>query len=327
MNAIKKDGKYHNHSFINMTMSLDKVKAMTKDYFNKENAVPPFQIPRVKIDIEEFESKDSLVWLGHSTILGNMNGTTFIVDPMLGKRASPIKCMGPKRFDGSLTPIDELPEIDIILITHNHYDHLDKDTILSLKDKVQAIYVPLDNKQILTKWGVEDSLIKEFDWFEDILFNDIQFSFCPTQHFSARGLTDRDNYLWGSWAILSNDKKVYVSGDSGYNEHFKMINEKYGSFDIACMECGAYNDNWSEVHMVPEESVQASVDLEAKVMLPMHWAGFDLSTHSWDEPITRALDKAKELNITMTTPIIGQVIDLGKAVVSKHWWKHIDDKQ
>jgi L-ascorbate metabolism protein UlaG (beta-lactamase superfamily) len=240
---------------------------------------------------------------------------------MLSLRASPFKCIGPKRFDGSLTPIDELPNIDVVLITHNHYDHMDKDTLLALQNKVKAIYVPLDNKKILIKWGIEDSKIKEFDWFEDISFNGVQFSFCPTQHFSGRGLTDRDKYLWGSWAIIGS-KKVYVSGDSGYNQHFKLINETYGSFDIACMECGAYNDNWSEIHMMPEESVQASIDLDAKVMLPMHWAGFDLSTHAWDEPITRALGKAQQLGVKTTTPMIGQILNLNEPIKNECWWKN-----
>ncbi len=323
MNALKLDGKYHNLSSIKMKISMGRLKNMTKDYMKKEDAVPSYEIPRLKIDMEQFLSGDSLVWLGHSTILGRIDGVTFIVDPMLGNRASPFNFMGPKRFEGSLTPIEELPPIDVVLITHNHYDHMDKKTLLYLKDRVSAIFVPLDNKQILTKWGIEESLVKEFDWFEDFIFDGVQFSFCPTQHFSGRSLSDRDEYLWGSWAILGS-KKVYVSGDSGYENHFKLISDKYGEFDIACMECGAYNDNWSEIHMMPEESVQASVDLKSKVMLPMHWASFDLSTHAWDEPITRALEKAKELNVKTTTPMIGQVLSLYNAIEDRKWWIELE---
>lgn len=321
MMAIKKEGKYQNLSFIKMKIDAKKAKGMAQDYIKKTNTIPPFKIPRQKIDKEKLSSDDSLVWLGHSTILGFVDGVSFIVDPMLSNRASPLKCLGPKRFEGSLTPIDELPNIDVILITHNHYDHLDKDTILALQNKVQKIYVPLDNKKILTNWGVKENKIQEFDWFEDMMFEKVKFAFCPTQHFSGRGLADRDKYLWGSWAILGNKSSIYVSGDSGYNDHFKMISQKYGIFDIVCMECGAYNDNWSEIHMLPEESVQASIDLKAKVMLPMHWAGFDLSTHTWDEPITRALKKAKELNLNMTTPMIGQVLNLKNPIEDKKWWR------
>lgn len=320
MNAIKIKTKYQNFNSIKMQMNLKKLKSMSEDYFKKENSVPPFCLPRIEIDKKKFLTQDTLVWLGHSTILGYLDGVSFIVDPMLSKRASPFKNLGPKRFKGSLIPIEELPKIDVILITHNHYDHLDYKTIMALQKDVKAIYVPLDNASILLKWGVEASKIKEFDWFEDVIFNDVQFSFCPTQHFSGRGLIDRDNYLWGSWAIKGLNHSLYISGDSGYNEHFKMISQKYGAFDIACMECGAYNKNWSEIHMTPEESVQASLDVKAKFMLPMHWAGFDLSTHPWDEPISRALTKAQELNVTALTPMIGEIIHLNNPIPIKKWW-------
>jgi len=318
--AIKRDGKYFNKSYIKMKMNGKKAKGMMKDYMAKQNAVPDFIIPRLKIDKEAFSKQNSFVWLGHSTILGYIDKVSFIVDPMLAKRASPLKCIGPKRFDGSLTPVDELPNIDVVLITHNHYDHMDKDTLLALKDKVKAIFVPLDNAKILINWGIEKEKIKEFDWYEDMVFQDVLFSFCPTQHFSGRSLTDRDKYLWGSWAVKGKSNSIYISGDSGYNAHFEEIGKRFGSFDIACVECGAYNENWSEIHMIPEESVQASADLNAKVMLPMHWAGFDLSTHAWDEPISRALDYAHKLEVKTTTPMIGQVNSFDRPIEYKKWW-------
>jgi L-ascorbate metabolism protein UlaG (beta-lactamase superfamily) len=323
MNAIKKDGKYQNLEFIKMTMDFSKAKGMAKDYIKKQDVVPPFKIPRLKIDKNSFKSEDSYIWLGHSTILGHIDEVSFIVDPMLAKRASPFKFMGPKRFEGSLTPLEDLPKIDVILITHNHYDHMQKDTLLALQEQVDFIYVPLDNKKILTKWGIEESKIKEFDWFEDIVYKDLQFSFCPTQHFSGRSLTDRDKYLWGSWAIKGVNHSLYVSGDSGYNQHFSLIGQKYGPFDVACMECGAYNDNWSEIHMTPEQSVQASKDLKSTLMHPMHWASFDLSTHAWDEPITRAQKKAEEIGVITTTPMIGKVNYLRKPLETSKWWKDL----
>ena len=320
MYAIKKDGKYFNQDYIQMKISGQKAKGMIKDYMAKKDAVPSFKIQRQVIDKEEFTSQNSFVWLGHSTILSHIDGVSFIVDPMFAKRASPLKCIGPKRFEGSLTPIDELPKIDVILITHNHYDHMDKTSLLALKNTVSQIYVPLDNAQILIKWGIEKEKITEFDWYEDKIFNDVQFSYCPTQHFSGRSIGDKDKYLWGSWAIKGKENSLYVSGDSGYNTHFKDIAKKFGGFDVACMECGAYNENWSEIHMTPEESVQASKDLNAKVMLPMHWAGFDLSTHTWDEPITRAMLNAQSLGVTTTTPMIGQVNSFQNPVEETKWW-------
>lgn len=322
MNAIKSKGKYHNRHGVRMTMDLTRLSSMGRDYMQKHDAIPPFTIPREEIDTTAFRKQNSIIWLGHSTILGHIDGISFIVDPMLSDRASPINCMGPKRFEGSKTPIEQLPKIDIILITHNHYDHLDKDTILALQESVQAIYVPLDNKKILTNWGIDAERIREFDWFEQIEHNGVSFAFCPTQHFSGRSLSDRDRYLWGSWAILGSNR-LYVSGDSGYNDHFNAIAQRYEGFDIACLECGAYNENWKEVHMSPEQSVQASIDLNAKVMLPMHWSAFDLSTHTWDEPISRAISAAKEKNVAITTPYIGAILSFEKPHSTNRWWQRL----
>ncbi len=321
MNAIKKGKRYFNRDFIRLKMDRHRIGKMLRDYLAKERAVPPFPIPRKVIDKEAFISQESVVWLGHSTILARIDGINLIVDPMLSTRASPLSCAGPKRFEGSLTPLHELPAIDLILITHNHYDHLDQKSIMALHEQVKAIYVPLDNAKILTKWGVDAGKIREFDWFEDQIFEGVQCTFAPTQHFSGRGLRDRDRYLWGSWVVKGAQRALYVSGDSGYNSHFKMIGQKYGPFDLACIECGAYNVSWREVHMMPEESVQAAKDLDAGVMLPMHWAGFDLSTHAWDDPVNRAIARANEFDVVITTPMIGQVLSFSDSVVSERWWK------
>lgn len=324
MNAIKSKDKYHNLKNIKMAINLSRTKGMIKDYVAKKDATPSFEIPRKVIDKDRFLNEDSFVWLGHSTILANLQNVSFIVDPMLGLRASPVAFAGPKRFKGSLTPLEELPNIDVVLITHNHYDHLDKGTILALNKKVKHFFVPLDNAKRVIGWGVDKAKIKEFDWFEEITHKGVTFAFCPTQHFSGRALNDRDKALWGSWAVKSKNHSIYISGDSGYNDHFSQIGKKYGKFDIACMECGAYNENWSEIHMTPEQSVQSTKDINANVMLPMHWAGFDLSTHAWDEPITRALVEAKNLNMQTTTPMIGEVLSFKNPMRSKKWWRKND---
>jgi L-ascorbate metabolism protein UlaG (beta-lactamase superfamily) len=266
---------------------------------------------------------DSIVWLGHSTILGHLGSTTFIVDPIVSKRASPLKHVGPKRFEGSDFTLEELPPIDAVLITHNHYDHLDEKSIKALHGHVSHIFTPLDNAALLLAWGVPSEKITELDWFESRIFSDLELSLAPTQHFSSRHTFDRNRSLWGSWVIKGNQRSLYVSGDSGYNTHFGAIGEKYGPFDIACLECGQYNDAWREVHMRPEESVRAAVDLKASVMLPMHWAGFDISTHAWDEPITRAIRQADDLSMPLTTPMIGQVVTLGDPLFTARWWQTI----
>lgn len=307
-------------NFEKMTMNKERILGTTKDYLAKQQTRPPFALVRKVIDTRAFLSQDSIIWLSHSTILGHIDNMTFIVDPMLSLRASPFSWIGPKRFEGSLTPIEELPNIDIIFITHNHYDHLDYKTIMALHEHVKYIYIPKGNALLLCKWGVQPSKIKEFSWFEEHKIDELTVCFCPTQHFSGRGLFDRDKTLWGSWVIKGSKHSVYVSGDSGYNQHFKIIGDTHGPFDIACIECGAYSDHWKEVHMRPEESVQAACDLGAKIMLPMHWAGFDLSTHAWDEPISRAVIKAKEMNMPLSTYMIGEVNNLEKSIVNTEWW-------
>jgi L-ascorbate metabolism protein UlaG (beta-lactamase superfamily) len=326
--SIKENGRYQNLNNQKMRFSFKKFSKIINQMIRKKNTVPEMQIIREKIDIDKFSKTDSLVWLGHSSILGNLNNIKFLADPMFSKRASPFKNIGPKRFDGSEIFFDELPEaIDIILITHNHYDHLDKKTVLFLQNRVQYFLVPLDNGKILKKWGIKEEKIKEFDWFDEFIFDEVEFTFLPTQHFSGRTLSDRNKYLWGSWSVKNLKNKshsVYISGDSGYGEHFKLINQKIKDFAIACVECGAYNPNWEEVHMLPEQSVHASLDLNATVMLPMHWAGFDLSSHSWKEPVERALIEAKFSNQKITTPKIGEVLLFNNLISEEKWWRKLN---
>lgn len=311
---------YNNLDHVKMSMNKEKFFGILKSHFFKNNGRPDFILPRKPLNIKQFEYKESLVWLGHSTILLRINGVTLIVDPMLSQRASPLSWVGPKRFEGSMISYDELPMIDLVVITHNHYDHLDKTTLQSIHKNVKRFFIPKGNRSILQQWGIDPEKIVEFTWFESQNFENIEFVFCPTQHFSGRTLTDRDRSLWGSWVIKTQTRNLYISGDSGYHHHFKTIGDLYGPFDIACIECGAYNDHWQEVHMTPEQSVQAAIDLRTKIMMPIHWGGFDLSTHPWDEPITRALQKAYDVNLPLTTPMIGEILSFEDLIKNDQWW-------
>lgn len=321
MSIHKKQKRYQNLGGISMRFTAEKMWQMTREYLQKQVRIPPFSFTTKKPDLSLFESKDALIWLGHSTLLGRLDGMTFVVDPMFSDRASPIACIGPKRFDGSLIDPKALPPIDVILITHNHYDHMDKETLQMLHDQAKAIYLPLDNAGIIATWGIRGEKVKEFDWYEEIRFKDVRFALAPSQHFSGRGITDRNRSLWGSWVVQGSRHRLFFSGDSGYNDHFKAIGERYGPFDLACLECGAYNDAWPEVHMTPEGSIRAAQDLGAKAMLPIHWGGFSLSTHAWDEPISRALKAAKRESVRVTTPMIGETLALDDVIRERLWWK------
>ena len=190
-----------------------------------------------------------------------------------------------------------------------------------LKDKVDKFYVPLGIKAHLTSWGVDATKITEFDWWENINFKGVEFISAPARHFSGRGITNRNSTLWCSWVLKSDNSNIFFSGDSGYGKHFKEIGEKYGPFDFAMVECGQYNEQWSQIHMTPEETIQASIDVKSSLTMPIHWGSFKLALHSWDDPIIRVSAQAKVLNVKITTPKIGEAIVLSEEnYPSEKWW-------
>ncbi|WP_299549795.1 MBL fold metallo-hydrolase [Seonamhaeicola sp.] len=287
------------------------------------NKVPESALPQNHLSKDYFENEPEqprITWFGHSALFVEMEGTTIFIDPMLGEVPAPHPLLGGSRFNKELpVSIENLPEIDLVLISHDHYDHLDYGSIQKIKKKVKQFYVPLGIKAHLTEWGVAEEKIKEFDWWESSTLNGIKFVSTPARHFSGRGFT-RNNTLWCSWVIKSENNSIYFSGDSGYGKHFKEIGETYGPFDFAMMECGQYNEQWAHIHMMPEETIQATVDVQAKVMMPIHWGAFKLALHEWTDPVVRASAKAKELNVKMTTPIIGEAIIVNEKYPVNAWW-------
>jgi L-ascorbate metabolism protein UlaG (beta-lactamase superfamily) len=244
-----------------------------------------------------------------------------MTDPVFSDRASPVQWAGPKRFHQTPITLQDLPSIDVVVISHDHYDHLDKASIKELGDKVGTFLVPLKVGQLLVNWGVPKERVVELDWWESHSVDGIEYTLTPTQHFSGRGLTDRDTTLWGSWVINAQQNKVFFSGDSGYFNGFKEIGERYGPFDFTMIETGAYNDLWSDIHMFPEQSVQAHIDVQGKVMMPIHNSTFDLSMHDWNEPMQRALDISEERGVTLVSPEIGQRLELAEPQPVKAWWQ------
>ena len=259
------------------------------------------------------------VWLGHSTLLMNTDGIIIMTDPVFN-RASPLPIFGkPFAFKNPII-IDDLPKVDVVVISHDHYDHLDSKAIKDLSKRVDRFFVPLGVKAHIERWGVDKSKISELDWHGSEDYKNIKFTLTPAQHFSGRGLTNRSSTLWGSWIISSNTLKAYFSGDGGYSETFKNLGDQYGPFDIAFLENGAYNADWSTVHMFPDEVVQANIDLKAKVLFPIHWSKFDLSIHPWDEPIIRVTHEAEKRNVNIATPMIGEIFDLIN-LPKTPWWE------
>ncbi|WP_367990464.1 MBL fold metallo-hydrolase [Vibrio sp. NTOU-M3] len=267
------------------------------------------------------ESGNHLYRIGHSSVLMQIDQTKILTDPVFSERASPVQWAGPKRFHPAPISESDLPFIDVVVISHDHYDHLDKHTIQKIKNKVGTFITPLKVGDHLLKWGVAKEKVVQLDWWQSTLINGIEFVSTPSQHFSGRGLFDRDQTLWSSWAIIGKTQRVFFSGDSGYFSGFKDIGEKYGPFDITLMEAGAYNSMWKTVHMMPEESIQAHQDVRGKVMVPIHNSTFDLAMHAWYEPLEQITTLAKERDITVLTPAFGQKIMMDSPISATQWWQ------
>ncbi|MBI9041077.1 MAG: MBL fold metallo-hydrolase [Lutibacter sp.] len=330
LERIRKSPNFLNGAFKNAEKTLQntgfKWSTIPQFFTNGNNKVPTKELPIIKLTKRYFENapmEPRITWFGHSAAFVELEGMNIFIDPMLGDVPAPHPMLGSKRFQKELPiSIDSLPSIDVVLISHDHYDHLDYSSIVKLKDKVAKFYVPLGIKAHLTSWGVAEEKITEFDWWESVNYKGVEFVSAPARHFSGRGVTNRNSTLWCSWVLKSKNSKIFFSGDSGYGKHFKEIGEKFGPFDFAMVECGQYNEQWSQIHMTPEETIQASIDVKSNLTMPIHWGSFKLALHTWDDSIIRSSKKAKELKVKFTTPKIGEAIVLGKAVFpSENWWK------
>ena len=325
---MKLSPNYKNKTFQNLEHTLQntgfKLSTIPKFFMKGKNLTPEVKLPQIKLAKSYFDNEPQqprITWFGHSTLFVEMEGMNIFIDPMLGEVPAPHPLLGNARFNKELPiSIENLPEIDLVLISHDHYDHLDYSSIQQLHSKVKQFYVPLGIKAHLTDWGVDASKIIEFDWWESNILNGIEFVSAPARHFSGRGFT-RNNTLWCSWVIKSENNAIFFSGDSGYGKHFKEIGDKYGPFDFAMMECGQYNEQWAQIHMTPEETIQASIDVQTKLMMPIHWGAFKLALHTWNDPIVRANKKAKKLNVNIAIPKIGEAVILNeKNYPNSKWW-------
>lgn len=299
-------------------------KLLYKQFFEKKGREPQNPLPILPFDKEAFlkpSDEMKFIWYGHSVVLLRMENRTILIDPMLGPNAGPISPFPIKRFsERTLDLIEDFLEIDLVLLTHDHYDHLDLESIERLMPKVKEYYVALGCARHLQKWGISEERITEFDWWNTASYEGISITFTPTRHFSGRGLTDRAKSLWGGWVLKTKTENIYFSGDSGYGDHFKEVGRKLGPFDFAFMECGQYNENWHQIHMFPEESVQAAQDAGANSMMPVHWAGFALAQHSWTDPIERFVKAAEKQKVQHVSPLMGEVVGYD-SYLSKKWWE------
>ncbi len=301
------------------------MRKMLWKFLNKPKEVkPPATIPNIQTNLKELDNNEQIfVWFGHSSYFLQVNGLRILVDPVFSGNASPFKFFG-KAFDGAdnFKPKD-MPEIDILILTHDHYDHLDYPTISELKPKVKKVVTSLGVGEHLEKWGYPAELIFELNWWDKVkVGKELQITAAPSRHFSGRSLK-RFKTLWSSFILEFSDTKIYVGGDSGYSNSFQDIGKRFGPFDLAIMECGQYNENWPEIHMMPEQSVQAALDLNAKVAIPVHHSKFVLAFHPWNEPVQRFSSEAIKKDLDFVSPRIGEVYRIGQEFDQKKWWNEV----
>ena len=328
LEQIKRSANYRNNKFVNqMKTGMPSFRDMMKtlpEFIKSKNGKPesPLKVKFSQNHLPLAAGLCYITWFGHSAFLIEQEGKRMLFDPMLTGVSSPFS-FGTKRFPYEKPiPVAALTDIDAVILTHDHYDHLDYHSIMLLKDKVKHYFTPLGVGSHLKKWGISADKITELDWWQEAQFMGMTLVSCPSRHFSGRGLTDRDATLWSGWVIMGNQTNLYYSGDGGYGPHFREVGKKFGPFDLALMECGQYNKAWENIHMMPEQSVQAGIDAKGKILMPVHWGAFKLSTHSWTDPITRFKAESERLNIPIVHPMIGERITPGQEMPNGVWWEN-----
>lgn len=265
---------------------------------------------------------DMSLWrLGHSTVLLKLSGGFWLTDPVFSERASPVRFAGPRRFHAPPIAIDDLPPITGVVLSHDHYDHLDHAAIRALAPRVAHFVAPLGVGDRLIAWGVPAHKVQQLDWWQGTAIAGVELVATPAQHFSGRGLSDGNRTLWASWVLRAQGRRVFFSGDSGYFSGFRAIGERYGPFDLTLMETGAYNEDWPDVHMQPEQSLQAHLDVRGRQLLPIHNGTFDLSMHPWNEPFDRIEALAGQQGIPLLTPAMGERVDIAAPAATPRWWR------
>jgi L-ascorbate metabolism protein UlaG (beta-lactamase superfamily) len=321
-----RDGKFRNPVRMHQMGFRTALRVMWRMAFDKpSNTVPSSALPVHAITREQLlvAPNNSVFRLGHSTVLLKLDGQFWLTDPVFSERASPLQWLGPKRFHAPPISIEELPPIKGVILSHDHYDHLDHAAVLALAAKTEHFLTPLGVGDTLVKWGVPAAKVRQLDWWQSTSVGNVRLTATPAQHFSGRSLVDGNQTLWASWVIQGGGQRVFFSGDSGYFDGFKQIGDKFGPFDLTMIETGAYDPQWPDVHMQPEQTMQAHIDLQGELLMPIHNGTFDLAMHAWHEPFDRINALAEERGQRIATPEIGQQLSLQQPGVTGLWWRKV----
>jgi L-ascorbate metabolism protein UlaG (beta-lactamase superfamily) len=319
-------GKFRNPVRMHKAGFLGTLRIVYRMLFEKpRDTAPSRPVPVHAITREQLllAPNNSVFRLGHSTMLLKLDGQFWLTDPVFSERASPFQWLGPRRFHQPPISIADLPPIKGVILSHDHYDHLDHAAVLALAAKTEHFLAPLGVGDTLVKWGVPAAKVQQLDWWQSTAVDGVRLTATPAQHFSGRGLTDSNQTLWASWVIQAGGQRIFFSGDTGYFKGFKEIGDKYGPFDLTMVETGAYDPQWPDIHMQPEETMQAHIDLRGKLLMPIHNGTFDLALHAWNEPFDRISALADARGQTLATPEIGQQLNLRHIPATGKWWQQL----
>lgn len=325
---IENSPNYQNGRFVNFepteVLRDGSMWSSTREFFfGSERREPERPLPSVTPDLSDFLSSDTaleIIWLGHSTVLMAIDGAVLLIDPVFEKNASTVAGIA-RRFQPSPVPRENLPPIDAVIISHDHYDHLEMSTVRYFASKKTVFFVPLGVGAHLEAWGVPEQRIVELDWSQAHALGDLELVCTPARHFSGRSLTDRNQTLWCSWTILGPNHRVFYSGDTGPSEEFRNIGEELGPFDLTIVQIGAYGEDWPLIHLTPEQVVRVHQTVRGEKLLPVHWGTFDLSLHAWDEPIKGVAAEAAKAGVDLLTPLLGERVDIDRPFESRAWWE------
>ncbi len=327
--TIKQSPQWRDGQFINTLPHHNEPiwRIVTENLWsNAAHRTPSASMSVVKPDSRELRKKQDdelhVTWFGHSSVLIEIDGYKILTDPVWSERASPFSFIGPKRFFAPPLSLDELPELDAVVISHDHFDHLDEKTVRALKDRAPLFAVPLGVGAHLESWGVEAQKIEERDWWGEITIGHLTLTATPARHFSGRSLATvyLNETLWSGWAIAGNKHRVYYSGDTAMFPGFKEIGEKLGPFDLTMIEAGGYNALWRDSHIGPEQAMEAHKMVKGKLFMPVHWATFDLAHHNWTEPAERVVAAAQSQSVSFVIPRPGESFNADSPPGLTQWW-------
>jgi L-ascorbate metabolism protein UlaG (beta-lactamase superfamily) len=315
------DGKFRNAEE-NPNPRVSNREMLRRQFFGKEQREPLRDIPLVHSTSAALPNGLAATWMGWSSVLVEIDGRRVLTDPVWSERCSPSTLVGPKRFHAPPIALDDLPRIDVVVISHDHYDHLDMPVVRTLAARGTRFAVPLGVGAHLARWGVPSQQIAELDWNESVAIDGLRFTATPSRHYSGRDPRHKNETLWATWVIKSPAHAVFFSGDTGYIDEFKKIGNEHGPFDLTLIKIGAYDPTWEWIHMNPEDAVRTHADLRGRVMMPVHWATFNLGFHAWREPADRAVAAAKKAGVALVVPKPGQRIEIGGTLPPiEPWWQ------